>query len=89
MVFFRRHDPQHGLSVWSTVVAPVASFVGLVVATWLVSRNFELLSGRTDRVNWLLLSVLPVAFGVGLLRTLWLRGRKPAAYRALTETRVF
>jgi amino acid transporter len=89
VVFFRHHDRDHGLTVWSTVVAPVVSFVALVVATWLVSRNFELLSGRTDWVNWLLLGVLPVAFGLGLARTLWLRSRQPAAYQALTETRVF
>lgn len=89
VVYFRRYDRDSGLGLWSTFVAPSISLVGLVVATWLVARNFELLSGRTDWVNWLLLCLLPAAFLAGVVRTLWLRQRRPEAYATLTETRVF
>ena len=89
VVFFRKQDPDHGLSPFSTTVAPIASLIGLVVALWLVLRNVELLSGRTDWVNGLLIAALPAAFLLGVLRTLWLRRNRPECYAALTETRVF
>lgn len=89
VVFFRRHDPQHGMSTLATTVAPVASLIGLVVALWLVLSNVELLSGRTDWVNGLLVAALPLAFLLGVVRTLWLRRTSPERYATLTETRVF
>lgn len=89
VVFFRRHDPQHGMSTMATTVAPVASLIGLVVALWLVLSNIELLSGRTDWVNGLLIAALPIAFLLGVIRTLWLRRTRPDRYATLTETRVF
>ncbi len=89
VVFFRKHDTDHGLSAWTTTVAPVLSFAGLVVALVLVLRNVELLSGRTDWVNGLLIAALPVAFGIGVVRTLMLRRTHPERYAGLTETKVF
>lgn len=88
VVYFARSGG-HGLTVWSTVVAPAAAMVGLVIASWLVTKNFELLSGRTDWVNMLLLAFLPAAFLVGLLRALYLRSREPEVYAQLTRTEVF
>src|SRR5690606_4007555 len=61
-----RDGARVGLGVWSTVVAPVLSMCGLAVASWLVAQNFDLLSGRTDWVNVLLLSFLPVVFLAGM-----------------------
>jgi amino acid transporter len=89
VVFFRRHAAGHGMSLWATLVAPLLSLVGLVVATWLVVINFELLSGRTDWVNVLLLACLPVAFLVGVVVTTALRRRDPARYHALTQTQIY
>lgn len=89
VVFFSRHDTDHGFSRWTTMVAPLLSFGGLVVALMLVLRNVELLSGRTDWVNGLLIAILPAAFAVGLIRTLVLRRTHPERYQTLTETRVF
>ena len=89
VVHFRRDDRDHGFGTWSTSVAPILSFVGLSVAFWLVVRNVELLSGRTDWVNTVLLASLPIAFVLGMSRTLWLRRTDPARYATLTETRIF
>ena len=86
-VYFLRH-PGHGFSPLTTLVAPVVSMTGLSVASWLVVKNFELLSGRTDWVNLLLLSLLPLAFAVGTCRALYLRTRQPAVYRQLMQTEV-
>jgi amino acid transporter len=89
VVFFRRHAAEERTSVWATLVAPLASLVGLAVATWLVVINFDLLSGRTDWVNALLLACLPVAFAIGVVVTAALRRRDPARYQALTQTQIF
>jgi amino acid transporter len=89
VVYFRRHAAGHGMSVWATLAAPLASLVGLVVATWLVAINFDLLSGRTDWVNVLLLACLPVAFAVGVVVTTVLRRRDPARYQTLTQTQIY
>jgi hypothetical protein len=88
IVYFNRVNTSHGLSARSTTVAPALSLVGLAVASWLVARNFELLSGRTDWVNWLLLSFIPLAFLAGVARALWLR-QQPEVYATLTRTEVF
>lgn len=89
IVYFNRDNNRAGLTVWSTVVTPLLSLIGLAVATYLIVINFELLSGRTDWVNWLLLAVIPLAFIVGLLRSLWMRSNAPEDYEKLTQTNVF
>jgi amino acid transporter len=89
IVYFNRVSTTHGLSAGSTRVAPALSLVGLAVASWLVARNFELLSGRTDWVNWLLLGFIPLAFLAGVARALWLGQRQPEVYATLTRTEVF
>ena len=89
VVYFRRHPSGERFSVWTTLVAPVASLVGLVVATWLVVRNMALLTGRTDWVNVLLLAVLPVSFVVGVVVTRVIHRRDPARYESLTQTRIY
>jgi amino acid transporter len=87
--YFHRVDTDHGLGRWSTTVAPLLSLVGLAVASWLIVVNFDLLSGRTDWVNVLLLATLPAAFAAGLCRALWMRSRSPERYARLTQTEVF
>jgi amino acid transporter len=83
--YFARHGRRGG-SRWSTAVAPAVSALSLTVAAWLIARNFDLLSGRTDWVNVLLLGTLPVAFAVGVLRALWLRRFEARTYVRLTRT---
>lgn len=89
VVYFRRQARDERQSVWSTLVAPLASLIGLLVATWLVVINFGLLTGRTDWVNVLLLVALPVAFAAGVVVTRVIRRRDPAKYEALTQTQIF
>ncbi|MBC6462204.1 APC family permease [Actinomadura sp. HBU206391] len=88
LVFFRRIDRTSGLSFWATVVAPLGSLVGLAVATWLVTKNFELLTGRTDWVNVLLLAVLPVGFCAGVIVTWRIRRSDPVRYAGLLTEKV-
>jgi len=89
VVYFRRQARAEDVSVWATLVAPLASLVGLAVATWLVVINFDLLTGRTDWVNVLLLSCLPVAFAAGIVVTRVIRRRDPERYQFLTQTQIY
>ncbi|MGY1680576.1 APC family permease [Geodermatophilus sp. SYSU D01176] len=89
VVFFRRQARTGRPSIWATLVAPLASLVGLLVATWLVVINFELLTGRTDWVNVLLLALLPLAFIAGVVVTWVIRRRDPVRYELLTESRIY
>jgi amino acid transporter len=86
-VYFRRHPAESG-SVWTTLVAPLAALVGLCWAAWLILSNFELLTGRTDWVNTLLIGVLPVVFLAGMLVVLRMRGARPERYAHLIEREV-
>jgi amino acid transporter len=76
VVYFRRRSSAaEKSSVWATLVAPLASLVGLLVATWLV--------------NVLLLAVLPVAFAAGVVVTQVIRRRDPGRYQFLTQTQIY
>jgi len=87
-VFFVR-ERADDVGVFAKYVAPPASAVGLAVATYLIVTNFDLLTGRTDWVNDLLLLTLPAAFLIGLVSTLVVRSRWPDRYEKLTNARVW
>jgi amino acid transporter len=89
LVYFNVRHKDHGLSRWSTLVAPLLSFVGLLVASYLVATNFALLSGQTGWINIVLLLSLPALVLVGVVRTYWLRIHDPEQYARLTQTNVY
>ncbi len=89
LVYFNIRHKDHGLSKWGTLIAPLLSFVGLLVASYLVAKNFALLSGQTGWINTVLLLSLPALVLVGVLRTYWLRRHNPEQYERLTETNVY
>jgi amino acid transporter len=89
VAFFTRKEKNSGLSIWSTVVAPSVSAVLLFVACYLVVTNFEYFTAREDVVNWLLLSIIPLVFVLGIIRTLVMKSKHPDEYSALTETKVY
>lgn len=89
VAFFAFREKGSGLSIWSTLVAPAVSAVLLFVACYLVVVNFEYFTGRTDIVNWLLLSIIPLVFILGVIRTLVMKSQHPAEYASLTETKVY
>ncbi|MGB3485180.1 MAG: APC family permease [Mycobacterium sp.] len=89
VVYFNIRNRGHGLSIWSTLIAPSISLIGLGVASYLVAENFSLLSGQTGYVNTALLVSLPLLVIVGVARTYVLRSRNPARYQQLTRTNVY
>src|SRR5699024_6643548 len=66
IVYFRFIDRSHGLSIWSTFIAPGLGFVGLMTAVYLTVTNFGFLSGQSLAVNIALLSWVPLLFIVGV-----------------------
>jgi hypothetical protein len=89
LMYFNVRHKDHGLSRWSTLVAPLLSFVGLLVASYLVAKNFALLSGQTGWINIVLLLSLPALVLAGVARTYWLRIHDPEQYARLTQTNVY
>lgn len=89
VVFFNRRANSHDLTHWSTTVAPAVSCAALSAAVWLIATNFEYFSGRTGFMNLALLSLIPIAFGVGVGRTLYMRKNQPEQYQELTQTQVY
>jgi len=89
LMYFNVRHKDHGLSRWSTLVAPLMSFLGLLVASYLVAKNFALLSGQTGWINIALLLSLPALVLVGVARTYWLRSHDPEQYARLTQTNVY
>lgn len=63
--FFRRDRRGHG--VFRVVIAPLLGAVGLVAGLILMLMNLDLLTGRSDWVNWALMSTLVVAAVVGVV----------------------
>lgn len=85
--FARNRDTT--LTIWSTQVAPAASSILLSIACYLIVTNFDYFTGRTDWINWALLAILPAAFVIGVLRTLYMKKTHPSEYDVLTETKVY
>lgn len=56
IAFFRRDRRGHG--VFRVVIAPALGVLGLVVGLVLMLTNLDLLTGRTDWVNWALMAPL-------------------------------
>ncbi|MGW9167329.1 APC family permease [Agromyces sp. NPDC055657] len=71
--FFSRDRRGHG--VFRVVVAPVLGVVGLAAGLYLMLTNLDLLTGRTDWINWVLMATLVVAAAIGALRP----GRAPTS----------
>ncbi|WP_418062471.1 APC family permease [Pimelobacter simplex] len=66
VAFFTRD--RRGHSPWRVQVAPGLAALGLGVGLYLIGTNFDLISGRTGWVNWLMLLFTPVTFALGVAR---------------------
>lgn len=54
----------------------------------MIAFNFELVIEKTGIVNWLLLSPIPLVFGVGIIVGLVLNRKRPQRNARLTEVDV-
>jgi hypothetical protein len=81
IAFFRRSP--HGLGLWTRVIAPVASLIGLAGGLYLVIANLSLLAG-SDSAIVAAFPMLVVGCGVtGAAIALRLRVRNPSLYAGL------
>jgi amino acid transporter len=77
-VFFGRIH--HTENAWRTVVAPVASAVGMIAALYLMIKYIALVTGASPTVNLVLILTVPVVCIAGLAWALWLRRSRPEVY---------
>jgi amino acid transporter len=74
----------HGSEVhwWSTVLAPIISFVGQAIVLFLLIQNFGFIAGTFRLANFLLpLDVVIFAVGIGL--AFYIKSRQPEKYKTL------
>lgn len=79
---------RRGHSVWRVIVAPALGFIGLAIGFVLIAANFELVSGLTGPINWLLIAPTPVLFIAGIIAAFILRARQPEHYAELTTVAI-
>ncbi|RAJ42268.1 amino acid/polyamine/organocation transporter (APC superfamily) [Kitasatospora sp. SolWspMP-SS2h] len=84
--FFR--TDRRGMSAFRVVWAPLLAAGGLAVLSMLALFNFDLLTGRTGLVNWLLLVPLPAVAAAGWLVARRIRRTDPERFARLTEVDV-
>src|SRR5712691_9982331 len=74
----------HGTEVhwWSTVLAPIISFVGQAVVLFLLIQNFGFIAGAFRLANYLVPIDL-VIFGVGIGLAFYLKQSQPEKYKTL------
>lgn len=81
--FFRNRPDRQW---WRTILSPGLGAVGLIAASFLLSRNFAVLCGTHSalvaQLPWLVFAV--AAFGIGYAS--WLRRSDPARYAAIAST---
>jgi amino acid transporter len=83
IVWFRTHGRDRGEGRFATVYAPVVAGAGMAALVVYALWNFDLVTGSTGLVNWLLIAVLVIAFIAGLGRALHMRGHDERRYAAL------
>ncbi|HEY4281353.1 MAG TPA: APC family permease [Conexibacter sp.] len=73
---------------WAVTVAPALAAAGIAAATVLALVNYPSLTGSTsaviNKLPWL--HLITIAAGIGV--ALWMRAKRPDAYRAMGTTRV-
>lgn len=81
--FFRKNP--RGLSVWTTVVAPVISGIALLWVFVMILMNFQLMLGQAepDASTFVLPGMIFAAAIVGIVWALVLRSARPKIYRQI------
>jgi amino acid transporter len=74
----------HGTEVhwWSTVLAPIISFVGQAVVLFLLIQNFGFIAGAFRLANFLVPLDL-IIFAIGIALAFYIKARQPEKYRTL------
>ena len=82
IAYFRRKGRSR---LWTTVIAPIASFIGLGLACILAVQNFDLLTGFENRLVHVLPGLLVVIFAIGCLYATWLKRNRPSVYSSIVD----
>jgi amino acid transporter len=82
IAYFHRRSRSHW---WTTIMAPLTSFIGLALAVSLAVRNFDLLTGSQNQLVILLPYSLIAAFLVGGVYAAWLQRKRPTIYSSVVR----
>jgi len=89
VVYFRR---LRSTDFWLTLVIPTLGAAGLIVAVFLITKNFGLLMALDAAWKGALPRALPFVYLIaclsGLAFALWLRSKRPQVYRELAAVRL-
>ncbi|KAB1653406.1 APC family permease [Pseudoclavibacter chungangensis] len=77
---------RRGHNVWQVVVAPILGAVGLLTAFTVIATHFDLVSGLTGPINYVLLGCVPLVFVGGIVVAIVMKRRAPNRYAALTQS---
>ena len=81
IVFFWRED--RSVSLWSRLIAPGLSTIGLATCFGLMPANLEWVSGSSSRIVQSFPWILAFVAVLGASLALWVKARRPAVYAAL------
>ncbi|MGJ8522564.1 hypothetical protein R84981_001252 [Carnimonas sp. R-84981] len=72
-------------SVCRVLVAPILGAIGLISAFLVIIFHFDLVSGTEGGWNWVMISVVPIVFILGIIVGLLLKRYHPKHYSELTR----
>ncbi|WNW09881.1 APC family permease [Pseudomonas sp. DTU_2021_1001937_2_SI_NGA_ILE_001] len=82
LMYFRR-NPQLGLGVTRRLLLPAFSCVALGIVLVIAVLHFDVLTGSSQALSWLLCAVIPAALAGGVLLAARLRRVSPQCFAAL------
>jgi amino acid transporter len=86
VVFFRRRG-NLGSTVWQTLVAPVASALGMAVVLYLALTHFKLMTGGSTREAILYQVLVWGVLAFGMVLALFYRAKRPEVYARIGRQR--
>jgi hypothetical protein len=79
--YFLQHHASD-VNWWSTIVAPIISFIGQAVVLYLLFTNIDFVSGGLGFARWLgPIDLIIIAAGIGL--AFYLKSSQPEKYQTL------
>ncbi|MFN8196459.1 MAG: APC family permease [Nocardioidaceae bacterium] len=86
LVFFQRHKDLEP-NLWKSTLAPAISAIGLGWLSVYATSQFKFLTGASTAVTVTLVGLIPLAVVIGLISAAVLKGREPAAFKAMGRHR--
>lgn len=80
VIFYFRKNQHLKVSLWSSMVAPFISSIGMAVVLYLVVSNLEVMSGSNSLLIYIMPVILALSLLFGLIIGAWLKNNNIALY---------